>query len=119
MHNLGLDFTVPANTVVPAYSGTVTIPQAVFNDTPLYSTIRNTEMESKYRKLVCELCNQFYHAGWVMGTGGSICIRYGEAIFMTPSGVQKERINPDEIFVMDRNGAILSQPSAKPGFTPK
>lgn len=31
-----------------------------------------------YRDLVCELCRQFFEAGWVTGTGGSISIRYGK-----------------------------------------
>lgn len=70
----------------------------------------------KYRELVCELCVQFFHAGWVTGTGGSISIRHGNRIYMTPSGVQKERINPEELFVLDVDGNILSVPSRKPDF---
>jgi ribulose-5-phosphate 4-epimerase/fuculose-1-phosphate aldolase len=77
------------------------------------------ETENDIRELICELCRQFYSSGWVTGTGGSISIRLGEAIFMTPSGVQKERIKPDEIFVLDRNGTIISTPSPKPNFVPK
>lgn len=69
-----------------------------------------------YRELVCELCRQFFNAGWVTGTGGSISIKYGSRIYMTPSGVQKERINPDELFVLDVAGNILSTPNRKPDF---
>jgi methylthioribulose 1-phosphate dehydratase/enolase-phosphatase E1 len=69
----------------------------------------------KYRELVCELCRQFFDAGWVTGTGGSISIRHGNRIYMTPSGVQKERILPDELYVLDIDGAILSVPNQKPG----
>lgn len=68
-----------------------------------------------YRELVCELCRQFFDAGWVTGTGGSISIRYGNRIYMTPSGVQKERILPDELYVLDINGEILHVPPRKPG----
>jgi len=68
-----------------------------------------------YRELVCELCRQFFDAGWVTGTGGSISIRYGNRIYMTPSGVQKERIKPDELYVLDIDGEVLSTPSQKPG----
>ena len=67
------------------------------------------------RDLVCELCRQFFVAGWVTGTGGSISIRYGNRIYMTPSGVQKERILPDELYVLDIDGEILSTPLQKPG----
>ena len=67
------------------------------------------------RELVCELCRQFFEAGWVTGTGGSISIRHGNRIYMTPSGVQKERILPDELYVVDIEGAVLCAPEQKPG----
>lgn len=69
----------------------------------------------QYRELVCELCRQFFTAGWVTGTGGSISIRHGNRIYMTPSGVQKERIQPDELYVLDIDGEVLSVPEQKPG----
>lgn len=69
-----------------------------------------------YRELVCELCQQFFQAGWVTGTGGSISIKFGSRVYMTPSGVQKERIKPDELFVLDTAGNILSVPQRKPDF---
>lgn len=73
-----------------------------------------------YRELVCELCQQFFVSGWVTGTGGSISIKYGNRIYMTPSGVQKERIKPDELFVLDTAGNILHVPPRKLDFlTPK
>lgn len=68
-----------------------------------------------YRELICQLCRQFYEAGWVTGTGGSISIRFGNRIYMTPSGVQKERIQPDELYLLDIDGAILNAPQQKPG----
>ena len=71
------------------------------------------------RELVCELCRHFFHLGWVTGTGGSISIRHENNIYMTPSGVQKERIHPDEIFVVNLDGSVALTPSEKPGFTPK
>jgi methylthioribulose 1-phosphate dehydratase/enolase-phosphatase E1 len=71
------------------------------------------DLETK--KLICELCRQFFEQGWVTGTGGSISIRQGEKIFMTPSGVQKERIQPDEIFTVDIDGKITDTPIQKAG----
>jgi methylthioribulose 1-phosphate dehydratase/enolase-phosphatase E1 len=68
-----------------------------------------------YRELICQLCRQFFDAGWVTGTGGSISIRYGNRIYMTPSGVQKERIQPDELYALDLDGNFLSTPEQKPG----
>jgi methylthioribulose 1-phosphate dehydratase / enolase-phosphatase E1 len=66
-----------------------------------------------FRELICELCAHFYNAGWVTGTGGSISMRYGNRIYMTPSGVQKERIQPDELYMLDIEGSILSVPPQK------
>ncbi|TEB40195.1 Methylthioribulose-1-phosphate dehydratase [Coprinellus micaceus] len=50
--------------------------------------------------LIPELCKSFYHLGWVTGTGGGICIRKGDVVYIAPSGVQKERIKPTDIFVL-------------------
>lgn len=55
--------------------------------------------------LICELCKLFYNNGWVTGTGGGISIRKEDEIYLAPSGVQKERIVPLNIFVM----SLLSQ----------
>lgn len=51
--------------------------------------------------LICQLCKLFYNNGWVTGTGGGISIREGDKIFIAPSGVQKERMVPENMFVMD------------------
>ena len=50
---------------------------------------------------ICELCRQFYGHGWVTGTGGGISIKRGDHIFLAPSGVEKELMQPENIFVMD------------------
>ncbi|KAK9469630.1 class II aldolase/adducin N-terminal [Lipomyces arxii] len=51
--------------------------------------------------LICELCRLFYNNGWVTGTGGGISIKDGDYVFLAPSGVHKERMIPDNMFVMD------------------
>ncbi|KAG8958093.1 Methylthioribulose-1-phosphate dehydratase [Tulasnella sp. 419] len=50
--------------------------------------------------LIPSLCASFYHLGWVTGTGGGISIRQGDKVYIAPSGVQKERILPEHIFVL-------------------
>ncbi len=62
------------------------------------------------RELVCELCHHFYQLGWASGTGGGISLKEGAYIYMAPSGVQKERLKPEDIFVLDSEGAILEEP---------
>ncbi|MCJ1404932.1 Methylthioribulose-1-phosphate dehydratase [Xylographa trunciseda] len=51
--------------------------------------------------LICTLCRNFYNWGWVTGTGGGTSIRHGPHIFIAPSGVQKELLQPTDMFVMD------------------
>jgi methylthioribulose-1-phosphate dehydratase len=62
------------------------------------------------RELVCELCRNFYNLGWASGTGGGISIKEGGKIYMAPSGVQKERLKPENIFVLDDQGETLEEP---------
>ncbi|MEZ4450832.1 MAG: methylthioribulose 1-phosphate dehydratase [Nannocystaceae bacterium] len=51
-------------------------------------------------ELLCELCRLFYGLGWVSGTGGGISIRSPEGIYIAPSGVQKERMAPEDLFLL-------------------
>ncbi|KUL85183.1 hypothetical protein ZTR_06222 [Talaromyces verruculosus] len=50
--------------------------------------------------LIPEMCRKFYTWGWVTGTGGGTSIRHGDHIYIAPSGVQKELIQPENMFVM-------------------
>jgi methylthioribulose-1-phosphate dehydratase len=61
-------------------------------------------------ELVCELGRVFYDLGWASGTGGGICIRDGEHIVVAPSGVQKERMQPGDMFTMAVDGTIITKP---------
>lgn len=70
---------------------------------------------AQFRELVCQLCRQYYDTEWMTGTGGAMSLRFGERIFVTPSGVPKERLTPDDLYVLDREGAVISVPAAKPG----
>ncbi|XP_022859733.1 probable bifunctional methylthioribulose-1-phosphate dehydratase/enolase-phosphatase E1 1 isoform X1 [Olea europaea var. sylvestris] len=74
------------------------------------------------KALISELCRQFYHLGWVSGTGGSITIKVHDdsipkpqqLIVMSPSGVQKERMVDEDMYVLSPNGSVLSEPLVKP-----
>ena len=67
-------------------------------------------METDPRSLICELGRAFYALGWASGTGGGICIRDGDRVIVAPSGVQKERMTPDQMFTLSLNGEIVSRP---------
>lgn len=69
------------------------------------------DLQGSPRGLIVELCQQFYTQGWVSGTGGGISIREGGRVYIAPSGVQKERLNVDDMYVLDDAGTILERPS--------
>lgn len=73
--------------------------------------------------LICTLCRNFYTLGWVTGTGGGTSIRHGQHIFIAPSGVQKELIQPLDMFVLDyasreylRKPSVLKPSACTPLF---
>lgn len=67
------------------------------------------------KDLICQLCRNFYSQGWVSGTGGGISMKAaGDTIVMAPSGVQKERMEPEDMFVLDAQGNVLHTPVARP-----
>ncbi|KVI02225.1 Class II aldolase/adducin N-terminal [Cynara cardunculus var. scolymus] len=74
------------------------------------------------KSLIAELCRQFYNLGWVSGTGGSITVKVhddsvcksDQLIVMSPSGVQKERMVEDDMYVLSPSGSILFSPLPKP-----
>ena len=67
------------------------------------------------RSVIVELCRQMYGLGWATGTGGGISVREGDRVYMAPSGVQKERLREEDIFVLDPQGEVLEAP-ATPGL---
>ncbi|KAJ1649542.1 Methylthioribulose-1-phosphate dehydratase [Dispira simplex] len=48
-----------------------------------------------------ELCRLFYQLGWMTGSGGALSIRQGDHIYITPSGLQKESLTPQDLFILD------------------
>ena len=67
--------------------------------------------EAEARQLIVDLCRQFYLQGWVSGTGGGISLRVGDRLLVAPSGVQKERLRPADLFVLDLDGRVVERPT--------
>jgi methylthioribulose-1-phosphate dehydratase len=75
--------------------------------------------ERETRELLVELLRSFYDKGWVSGTGGGIC---GPAdaggLLLAPTGVHKERVAPEDFFVVDpADGRVVRSPPT-PGLRP-
>ncbi|KAL0001964.1 hypothetical protein SO802_015745 [Lithocarpus litseifolius] len=94
---------------------------------PLLNEEVYLELESKAvsdtKALAVELCRHFYSLGWLSGTGGSFTLRVhhhhdavstpSHLIVMSPSGVQKERMVPEDMYVLSSDGFILTTPVFK------
>ncbi len=66
------------------------------------------------RTRLCELAREFFDLGWMRGTGGNLCLRDGDRVYVAPSGRHKDRLRPDELFVVDLDGEVVeAPPSAK------
>ncbi|MCI0526277.1 MAG: methylthioribulose 1-phosphate dehydratase [Nitrospira sp.] len=67
------------------------------------------------RRLLCELLRLFYEKGWVSGTGGGICTVVEKPdVLMAPTGVHKERVTPQDLFVVNaRSGKVILPPRNK------
>ncbi|CAK9868224.1 unnamed protein product [Sphagnum jensenii] len=93
------------------------------------TTVRFEVAARKPRKAAAALCKHFYSQGWVSGTGGSITLKVHNPlvplserlIVMAPSGVQKERMLPTDMYVLAANGSVLKAcaPKGAPHKPPK
>ncbi|XP_023242281.1 uncharacterized protein LOC111640505 isoform X1 [Centruroides sculpturatus] len=79
---------------------------------PIFSQPPLSSWQEHPRNLIPELCRQFYHLEWLSGTGGGISIRHGNEIYIAPSGVQKERIQPEDLFIQDLEERFISGPAS-------
>ncbi|KAI8913230.1 class II aldolase/adducin N-terminal [Gorgonomyces haynaldii] len=60
--------------------------------------------------LIPSLCKHFYHLGWVTGTGGGMSIRTADYYYLAPSGVQKERMEPHHLYVLNKDKQVVYAP---------
>jgi len=78
-----------------------------------------SDAERSTRELLVELLKDFYRRGWVSGTGGGISGPADDGgLLLAPTGVHKERIQPEEFFTVDpADGSIRTAP-ADPSLRP-
>ena len=71
------------------------------------------------KELLCELLRIFYDKGWVSGTGGGICGPTDDGnLFLAPTGVHKERVQPDDFFVVSPVDGGVVVPAVDPFLKP-
>ncbi|XP_074660259.1 putative methylthioribulose-1-phosphate dehydratase [Tubulanus polymorphus] len=59
------------------------------------------------------LCRKYYNEGAMAATAGSITSRLGNEIYIAPSGVQKEKIKADDLFIQTVDGVDIYIPRAR------
>ena len=78
-----------------------------------------TDDKEDTKEIIASLARQFYDSGWFPGSGGSLTIRASpDRIFIAPSGVQKERIKANDIFILDRNAQVIERPPQERNLRP-
>jgi methylthioribulose-1-phosphate dehydratase len=79
----------------------------------LVSDTRDRDSGGSLRDILCELLRLFYDKGWVSGTGGGICALDSPGrLLLAPTGVHKERVRPEDLFVVDIDtGAVIEAPA--------
>lgn len=74
---------------------------------------------SDIRELVCELLRLFYDKDWLSGTGGGICaLESPGRLLLAPTGVHKERVRPDHLFVVDAGTGEVLEPATDASLRP-
>ena len=53
------------------------------------------------RELIPYLCRSFYQKGWCSGTGGGVGMLVDNRVYIAPSGVQKELVQPADIYELE------------------
>src|SRR5438477_9370786 len=75
--------------------------------------------ELEQRELLCEMLRLFYDKGWVSGTGGGICARLDDGrLLVAPTGVHKERVQPDDLFLVEPVKGMIIRPPALQSLRP-
>jgi methylthioribulose-1-phosphate dehydratase len=79
---------------------------------------RLTTQESLEKEIdqLCATARNCYARGWVPATSGNFSVRWGSRIYITPTGLDKGALAPDDLLEIDLDGAVLSgggRPSAE------
>jgi methylthioribulose-1-phosphate dehydratase len=74
--------------------------------------------ELAQRELLCEMLRLFYDKGWVSGTGGGICAQVAGGVLLAPTGVHKERVRPEDFFVVSPADGSVLRAATDPGLRP-
>jgi methylthioribulose-1-phosphate dehydratase len=75
--------------------------------------------DQETRQLLVDQLRAFYGRDWVSGTGGGICGPADDGnLLVAPTGVHKERVQPDDLFVIAVADTTVVRPPANAALKP-
>jgi L-fuculose-phosphate aldolase len=67
------------------------------------------EADAKYRREICKVGRWMYRQGFVVASEGNLSMRLdANRILVTPAGVCKGRLSPQELMITDLEGTVIS-----------
>ncbi len=78
----------------------------------------NDSLQSEV-ELLCATARWCYAQGWVPATSGNFSVRLGSRIWITPTGLDKGTLTPDDLLEIDLDGRAIGghgKPSAETGL---
>ena len=63
------------------------------------------------REEIYDISQQLQEKGYIAANDGNISTRYGKSYFMiTPTGIRKSEIQPEELLIVDESGKVIDGP---------
>ena len=59
------------------------------------------------RRAIVDVCRRMYEKGFLAATDGNVSVRVGDRLIVTPSGISKGHMAPEQLIVTDMAGAVL------------
>ena len=82
----------------------------------LLHMVEETQSEGQEIEQLCATARACYARGWVPATSGNFSVRWGSRISITPTGLDKGMLAPQDLLEIDMNGSVLGgrgRPSAE------
>src|ERR1700758_2806511 len=78
--------------------------------------VEETQSEGQEIEQLCAIAHACYARGWVPATSGNFSVRWGSRISITPTGLDKGMLVPEDLLEIDMNGSVRGgggRPSAE------
>jgi methylthioribulose-1-phosphate dehydratase len=83
------------------------------------ASTRGGMSDAETKDLLCSLLRAYYDRNWVAGTGGGICGPTEDGnLFLAPTGVHKELVQPRDFFVVRPDDGSVVRPPDDPALRP-